>query len=143
MAELDFTLEFNSDVTNGTLENELFVEADRRLRELAEGHDDLIGAAINIRTPAQAETPPLYEATVVAYVRPENLAATEKSPDVYAALKGALDAVERQIRQKREKLGKRWEQPAGHPVIREMIEVEAAKGEIAEVETANSEPDDG
>jgi ribosome-associated translation inhibitor RaiA len=143
MAELDFTIEFNSDVTDGAVENELFVEADGRLHELAEGHNDLTGAAINIRTPAQAETPPLYEATVVAYVRPENIAATEKAPDVYTALKGALDAIERQIRQKREKLGKRWEQPAGHPVIREMIEVEAAKGEITEVDTIDGEPDDG
>jgi ribosome-associated translation inhibitor RaiA len=139
MTELDFTIEFNSDVTEGSTEAELFTEADERLRDLAAGHDDLTGAAVTLRTPAHGEAPPVYEATVVVYARPENIAATEKTPDLNAALKGALDAVERQVREKRDKLRERWERPANAPVIQEIVEVAAAEGGTADLETTSSD----
>ncbi|MBN1122312.1 MAG: hypothetical protein JXJ17_14640 [Anaerolineae bacterium] len=129
MTELDFTIEFNSDVTEGRIEVELFEEADGRLRDLAAGHNDLTGAAINIRTPAHGETPPLFSATVVVYSRPENIVATEKTPELNGALKGALDAVERQVREKRNKFRRHWEQPEGDPAIQEIAAVEATEKE--------------
>ncbi|GAB4441746.1 MAG: hypothetical protein Kow00120_10360 [Anaerolineae bacterium] len=133
MDELDFTIEFHTDVLGEMEERALFDEADTRLRErLAAGHDDVTGAAITISLPAHGTTPPLYEATVVVYVRPENVSATEKADNPAAALKGALDAVERQVRSKREKLRRRWERPSGDPVIQEMIEVAAAESATAE-----------
>lgn len=115
MKELDFAIELNSDGINEKFEYELFVEADQRMQELAADHDDLRGAAINIRQSSHGETPYLYEATVVAYARPENLAASEKHEDPSTALKGALSAVEKQVREKREKLGKPWKQPGKGP----------------------------
>jgi hypothetical protein len=52
MNELDFTLELNSEHLNKNMEYQLFTEAETRLKNLAEGHTDLTGAAINIRQPA-------------------------------------------------------------------------------------------
>jgi hypothetical protein len=48
---------------------------------------------------------------VVVYIRPENIAAVEKAESVEAALKGALAAIERQVREHRERLGATWQQP--------------------------------
>jgi ribosome-associated translation inhibitor RaiA len=141
MNKLDFTIEFNSDIE--TKDTELFVEADERLRKLAEGHDDLTGAAINIKQPAHGNTPPLFEVTVVIYARPENMAATEKSPDLMASMKGTLDAIERQTRQKRARLRECWKQPSGHPVIKEAAEGVAAEGEVVPtIEAAESNSKD-
>lgn len=124
---LDFTIEFNSESLSDRVEMEMFTEADRRLRELAEGHDDLRGAAVNVRRPAKTETSYIYEVTVAAYARPEQIAATDKNSDPILALKHALSAIERQVREKRDKLKKRWEQPGNDPVAQEVIDVEAAE----------------
>ncbi|MBN1312084.1 MAG: HPF/RaiA family ribosome-associated protein [Anaerolineae bacterium] len=135
MTELDFTIEFNSDVTGEATEMELFTEADERLRDLAGDHNDLTGAAITLRAPAHGKTPPVYEATVVVYARPENIAATEKTPDLNAAMKGALDAVERQVREKRDKFREHWKRPANEPVIQENIEVAAGEEITPDLDT--------
>jgi hypothetical protein len=47
----------------------------------------------------------------VVYVRPDNVAAVEKGGKAEEALKGALDAVERQVREYRNKLSEPWKQP--------------------------------
>jgi ribosome-associated translation inhibitor RaiA len=109
--ELDFTIEFKAEGLNEVTEADLFDEAYSRLQKLTEGHTDIVGAAVNITKPAQAETSFIYEATVVVYGRPDHTAGTEKGENPTIALKGALDAVERQVRSRREKLGKPWEQP--------------------------------
>ena len=125
MKELDFTIEFNSNL-NDTVEEELFLEADTELRKLAKGHDDITGAAINIREPAKGETSYWFEATVVVYSRPEHISATEKADDPAAALKGALKAVKRQIRERRTKLRQTWERPDNDPITQDMVELAAA-----------------
>lgn len=125
--ELDFTLELNSDYLPKETEYDLFAEAETRLKELAAGHSDLKGAAINIRRPAAKTTAPLHEVTVVVYVRPKNISATHKESDPQMALREALDAAVGQIRDKRAKLGKRWEQPGNLPPEQEIAEVVAAE----------------
>jgi len=76
-----------------------------RLSELRKGHTDITGAAATLEQPAQGrETPYIFEANVVVYMRPKNINATEKHEQPEIALKGALDAMERQVRQQREKL---------------------------------------
>lgn len=127
MDELDFTIEFNSDLENKTYEAELLEEAESRLRALSEGHSDITGAAVTIRRPAQKETPPLHEATVVAYVRPENVVGKEKQESPEGALKGALDAVERQVRKKRDKLGEPWKRPQNDPISQEVVDIAAVE----------------
>jgi ribosome-associated translation inhibitor RaiA len=106
--ELD--IEFYSEIKS--LENELWPEAEKRLRELAKGHRDMTGASIAIEEPAaNRETPYIYRARVVVYIRPENIAGEEKADTPQAALKGALDAVTRQVREKRRKQRTKWKQP--------------------------------
>jgi ribosome-associated translation inhibitor RaiA len=111
--ELDFTLELHTEVQalSDIVEAELWDEADTRLRALVQGHTDLTGASVVIDEPAHTERPYIYRARVVAYIRPEDIVAVEKADSMLAALKGALTAVERQVREKREKLGRRWQQP--------------------------------
>ena len=88
--------------------DELIIEADRKLRALAEGHSDMIGASVAIEELTGVETPHVYQARVVAYIRPNNIVAVEKRDSPESALKGAISAVERQVRELREKLGKSW-----------------------------------
>lgn len=102
----DFTIEFESEVPH--FDESLKQEVENRLQKLARGHTDMVGAAVSVKQPAKTETGFIYRARIVAYVRPENIAAVEKDDTVEGALKGALKALEKQIRKKREKLGEPW-----------------------------------
>jgi ribosomal subunit interface protein len=105
MMDLPIELQNATDQTGD--DKKLYIMVEDRIRDLAQGHTDITGAAVNLTQPSQDnETAYIFEATVVLYVRPENIAANEKEGDLEGALKGALDAVERQIRKKREKLRK-------------------------------------
>lgn len=92
--------------TDGHVSDEnLYAMVEERVLKLAKGHTDITGAAVNLTQPSQnTQTPYIFEVTVVLYVRPANIVATEEAGDLEGALKGALDAVERQMREKREKL---------------------------------------
>lgn len=127
MSELDFTLELNSEQLPKTAEYDLYSEAESRLKTLAQDHDDLRGAAINIRRPASRESAHLYEVTVVVYGRPDNTAATQEETSPELALKEALDSIERQVRERRKRLKDRWKQPGNLPVEQEVIDVIAAE----------------
>jgi ribosome-associated translation inhibitor RaiA len=113
MGELDFHLEFRSEVE--PLEDALLAEADRRLRALTKGHDDMVGASVAVEELTGAETPHRYEARVVAFIKPENIVGVEKEDNVATAVKGALNAVERQVRAHRDKVRKQWQQPPRTP----------------------------
>jgi ribosome-associated translation inhibitor RaiA len=107
--ELDFTFEFHTDVEHlgDAQKEELRLEAERRLMDLAAGHTDLIGASLALRQLEHDQTPHAYEARVIGFMRSNNLAAVEKAGTAKAAVKGALDELERQIRNKRERLRNR------------------------------------
>jgi hypothetical protein len=113
MEELDFTLEFHAEIPDLTAdqERELFIQAEDRLKALAEGHSDLIGGSVVLEQPARAESSYIYRARVIAYCRPDRIVAVEKDNTLQGALRGALHAVERQVRERREKLSERWKQP--------------------------------
>lgn len=102
-------IEFHVDVPN--LPDDLRQGAIDRILELAEGHSDIISALVEIRQPAKAETSFLFESRVVLYMRPDSVVAREKAETIQQAIKGALNAVERQVRAKREKLGEPWKRP--------------------------------
>jgi ribosome-associated translation inhibitor RaiA len=103
MDEVNFAIEFNNEVDNvKKSENEFYTLAVDRLSKLAEGHNDISGAVVNFKQPAQErETSYIYEVTIVVYMGSEHIAATEKSEQFRATLDGALDAVERQVRERR------------------------------------------
>jgi hypothetical protein len=113
MGGLDFHLEFQTEVEH--LGDELIEEADRRLRALAEGHSDMIGASVSMEELTGGATPYVYQARVIAFTRPHSVVAVEKSDSPEGALKGALSAVERQVREKRDRLRKQWQQPPQSP----------------------------
>jgi ribosome-associated translation inhibitor RaiA len=113
MGELDFHLEFQSEVE--PVDDGWVTEADDQLRALAEGHNDMVGASVGVEELTGAETPHRYQVRVVAYIKPENIVGIEKEDSVEAALKGALKAVERQVRSHRDKVRKQWQQPPRTP----------------------------
>lgn len=96
----DFPIEFYNEVND---DSALYDEVDNRLRWLAKGHTDITGATVNVRD-ANLGTESGTEVTVVIYGRPNNLASTVVAPQPIAAIKGALDGIERQVREQREKL---------------------------------------
>ncbi len=105
----EFDFEFYSEVP---VPDDLRNEAETRLQRLAAGHSDMTGASVAVEQPAANKgTAFVYEVRVVAYTRPTNIVATETADLVQTALKKALSAVERQVREEREKLRERWKQP--------------------------------
>jgi len=105
----DFDFEFYSEVPDP--DDVLRSEALNRLLELAKGHDDIIGASVAAEELTGETTPNRYQVRVVAFVRPNNIAAVEKAETARGALKGALTAVERQVREAREQLRETWKRP--------------------------------
>ena len=103
MNEATFPIEFNNEIDDvQKSENEYYTLAVDRLSKLAEGHDDISGAIVNLKQPAQGhETAYIYEATIVLYMGSDHIAATEKGEHLQSSLSGALNAVERQVREKR------------------------------------------
>jgi ribosome-associated translation inhibitor RaiA len=106
MGSADFYIDYETEVSGFT--DDLKAEAEARLRDLANKHTDIVGAAIAVTTPAMGETPFYYEVRVVVYARPSHIAAVKKEDSIQGALKAALSAIERQVREKREKLGEPW-----------------------------------
>ena len=108
----NFDFEFYSQVPN--LSDDLRLELQDRLEKLAGRKRDMIGASVAIERIAHGETAYFYQARIVAYIKPENIVAVEKGDNIETALKGALDAVERQVRKRREKFGEPWKRPWGN-----------------------------
>jgi ribosome-associated translation inhibitor RaiA len=113
MSQHDFTFEMYADIEHlrRELRDQLSREAQDRLEVLAEGHSDMVGASVALERLAHGASPHLYQARVIVYTRPEDIVAVEKAELLTAALKDALSAVERQVREKRERLGKRYHKP--------------------------------
>ncbi|MEZ4864981.1 MAG: HPF/RaiA family ribosome-associated protein [Caldilineaceae bacterium] len=106
----EFTFEFRNEVEDlsAAVEERLRQDTEERLRQLGQGHNDVIGAAMSLEAPAKAQgSSYLYRANVVVYARPENVAAVSEQKDVSSAAHQALEKVERQIRERREKLQER------------------------------------
>ena len=106
MSMTEFGFEFYSEIPDP--EDELRDEAKSRTLALTEGHDDLVGASVTMEELTGQTTPHRYQATVVVFKRPDNVAATEKAETPEGALKGALSAVERQVRELRNRLRETW-----------------------------------
>ena len=106
MATIEFSFEFHSEIPDP--DEALRAEAKRQLLSLTEGHDDLVGAAVTMEELTGETTPHRYQAAIVVFKRPDNVAATEKAETPEGALKGALSAVERQVRELRDRLRETW-----------------------------------
>lgn len=100
MDELDFYVEFNIEVDG--IDEEFKQEADHRLWQLAKGNTDIVGSSVSLENIVKVESPYLYQVRIVVYKRPEYLAVIEKDAKPMTALKNALDAIERRVRESRE-----------------------------------------
>ncbi len=100
----DFTLEFRVESGSVEPEEEMRHEAGSRLRELTYDHTDIVGASVAVEELTGSETPHLYEARVVVYMRPNNLTVTEKASDALQALQQTLSTMERRVREERAQL---------------------------------------
>jgi ribosome-associated translation inhibitor RaiA len=98
-----FPIEFNNEIDDvKKSENEFYTLAADRLSDLAEGHNDISGAVVNLKQPAKEhQTSYIYEVTIVVYMGSDQIVATEKGEQFQATLDSALDAVERQVHERR------------------------------------------
>ncbi len=103
MDKANFPIEFKNEIDDvKKSENEYYTLAVDRLSKLAEGHNDISGAAVNLKQPAKEhQTSYINEVTIVVYMGSDHIAATEKGEQFQSTLDGALDAVERQVRERR------------------------------------------
>jgi len=101
MNESNFPIEFNNEIGDvKKSENKIYTLAVNRLSKLAEGHKDISGGVVNLKQPSQGQqTSSIFEVTIVVYMGSDHIAATEKGEQFQSTLDGALDAVERQVRE--------------------------------------------
>ena len=90
MDKLNFPIEFNNEIDDvKKSENEFYTLAVDRLSN-------------NLKQPAKEhQTSYMSEVTIVVYMGSDHIAATEKGEQFQATLDGSLDAIERQVRERR------------------------------------------
>ena len=103
MDAVNFPIEFNNELDDvKQSENEIYTLAVDRLSKLAEGHNDISDAVVNLKRPAKEhQTSYIYEVTIVLYMGSAHITATEKGEQFQSTLDGALAAVEHQVRELR------------------------------------------
>ena len=105
MGSSDFYIDYNIEVSDAG--DEFKQETDRRLRELAGSHTDMVGAAVALEKTVDTQSYDLYRVRIVVYMRPQDVVADKQEADPMVALREALDTLETQIRTAREKLAQR------------------------------------
>jgi ribosome-associated translation inhibitor RaiA len=105
MGSSDFYIDYNIEVSN--IGDEFKRETEQRLRELASSHSDMIGAAVSLEKAADTQTYDLYRVRIVVYKRPNDIVVTKQDEDPMVTLREVLDALEKQVRESREKLAQR------------------------------------
>lgn len=104
----DFHIDFNIE-TPEAINESILDETDRRLRALTEDRTDMIGAAVSLEAIAKGENSFLYQARVVAYMRPKQIASVAKNENPRFAIKDALSDLERKIKEYRTRLKETWQ----------------------------------
>jgi ribosome-associated translation inhibitor RaiA len=108
MSELDFHIDFNIERPEAIGES-ILDEADNRLRALTENRTDMIGAAVSLEGIAGVENKYLYQARIVAYMRPKQIASIAKNEDPRFAIKDALSDLERKVQEYRSRMKETWQ----------------------------------
>jgi ribosome-associated translation inhibitor RaiA len=102
MGNSDFYIDYNIEVSE--VGSEFKRETERRLRELAGSHTDMVGAAVALEKTADTQTYDVYRVRILVYKRPQDIVVTKEDSDPMITLRDALDALEDQVRTSREKL---------------------------------------
>ena len=101
----DIVVEYHAETVEFT--DAVKAKVDTRLRKLARGHRDISGASVAINIVSGANRHQEYRARVVLYRRPSNVVAIRKDAMVSNAVLDAVEAIERQVRDQRERLRER------------------------------------
>lgn len=75
-----------------------------QITDLAEGHNDVVGASVSLKELSSDDTPHAYESIVTLNVRPTNISAREVAESALTSLQQSLEAAIKQVREKREQL---------------------------------------
>src|SRR5688572_1274584 len=102
MGSSDFYIDYNIEVPDVT--DAFQRETEQRLRELTSSHTDIVGAAVALERTADTQSYDVYRVRIVVYKRPQDIVVTKVDPDPMVALREALDTLEEQVRESREKL---------------------------------------
>lgn len=102
MGSSDFYIDYNIEVSE--VGDEFQRETEQQLRELTSSHSDIIGAAVAVEKTADTTTYDVYRVRIVVYKRPQDIAVSKQDVDPMVALRAALDVLEEQVRESREKL---------------------------------------
>ena len=105
MGSSDFYIDYNIEVSE--VGDEFKRETEQRLRELASSHSDMIGAAVALEKVADTQTYDVYRVRIVVYKRPQDIAVAKQDADPMVTLRDALDTLEEQVREARDKLAQR------------------------------------
>lgn len=72
-----------------------------RYTEWKRGHHDITNAYVSLKQLSGKKSVHEYEAKIVLYHRPENIVAGHRSPLIPEAVAGAMQTIERQLRETR------------------------------------------
>jgi len=104
MGSSDFYIDYNIEVE---VSDAFKRETEGRLRELTDAHQDIVGAAVALEKVADTQTFDVHRVRIVVYKRPQDLNVAKQDPDPMVALREALDTLEEQVRESREKLAQK------------------------------------
>ncbi|MCY4158757.1 MAG: HPF/RaiA family ribosome-associated protein [Bacteroidetes bacterium] len=97
----EFSIEYYAENAHLRQRDKDTIEA--RIHKLTRGHRDISGASVAIECVSGANKRAEYKARLVVYCRPANIAASCTHDSVQIAVSEALEAIERQIREQRER----------------------------------------
>jgi ribosomal subunit interface protein len=92
-------IEFHLD--NIKISEQLSSKVRDHIDEWSRGHHDISKVYVSLKQLSGKKTVHVYEAKIVLYHRPGNLVASQKSTVIPNALTGAIQAIERQLREHR------------------------------------------
>jgi ribosome-associated translation inhibitor RaiA len=105
---VEFPIEYQTEAHG--LGDGLRAEAEQRLLDLTTNQTDMTGASIAVDVAADKATP-IYRARIVIKMRGPDVVASKEDESAENALRGALEAVERQVREQRRKFNQAWKRP--------------------------------
>ena len=101
METTGITVEYHDETVE--LTDALKAKVEQRLEKLARRHRDITGASMAVHTVSGSHRHQEYKVRLVLYHKPDNIAAIREADSVANALLETLDAVERQVREHRER----------------------------------------
>ncbi|MCY4171098.1 MAG: ribosome-associated translation inhibitor RaiA [Bacteroidetes bacterium] len=98
----DFDIEYYTE--NATLSNREKSLIEHRMNKLTKGHRDISGASVAVECISGDNKRAEYKARLVVYCKPANIVGSSTHQSIYSAVTDALEAIERQVRDQRERM---------------------------------------